>query len=416
MFFSVCTFATSCYGRHVILSEYERKDSPFIWIQYGEDYGNRQFLKTDIRKTDPDKKRKIKAELHRIEAQLLPIAGNVDLNQNGRDGWRWVAPYLTTRYANKQRTRQVYLAQWRSLRLFLEEVEMENPGMLTREMVFEYPAWRTSQVKQKSRRNPKVNTAIGELKLLGLIMDEAMRRHLARENPARNLDLHPELGELKPELTDAQIALILRELPKEGKHAHWMQKSFEMALNTGMRRDCETRLHRSQVRLESDDIVIEKPKGGRKREFAIPIYDSIRSLIDEFIDSGRPYFWTAPAGTLTGLTWSKFMDRIGLRALGITFHSTRVTFITRGMRAGIPESVMMKMVNHGDKDVSRIYQRWTSEDVRRYADRAAALYVSDARSRNHRKTPSRRSPAAKNARTAAPLRKQNQSRQRARRA
>lgn len=400
----------------MILSEYERKDSPFVYIQYGEDYGNRQFLKTDIRKTDPDKKRKIKAELHRIEAQLLPIAGNVDLAHNGRDGWRWVAPYLTTRYANKLRTRQVYLAQWRSLRLFLDENEVDGPSVLTREIVFEYPAWRTTQVKQKSRRSPRINTAIGELKLLGLIMDEAITRHLARENPARDLKIESEPGALKPELTDAQIALILRELRKEGKHADWMQKSFELALNTGMRRDCETRLHRSQIRLESDDIVIEKPKGGRKREFAIPIYDSIRLLIDEFIDSGRPYFWTAPAGTLTGLVWSKFMDRIGLRALGITFHSTRVTFITRGMRAGIPESVMMKMVNHGDKDVSRIYQRWTSEDVRRYADRAAALYVSDGQSRNLRKRLSHRSQEAIAARNGAPRRRQNQLRQPARRA
>jgi site-specific recombinase XerD len=372
----------------MILSEYERKDSPMIWIQYGQDYEDRRYLRTTIRKNDPDKKRKIRAELRRIEAQLLPIAEVSERNGAYRDGWRWVAGYLATRYANKQRTAQVYLAQWRSLRAFLDEKEIDSPAMLTREIVFEYPDWRCSQVKQKSRRNPKINTAIGELKLLGLVMDEAIRRKLANENPARSLGIVPELGELKPELTDAQIDLVFRELAKEGKNKGWMRKSFELALNTGLRFN-ETRLHRSQVRQMNADIVIEKPKGGRKREFAIPIYDSIRSVIDEFVESGREYFWTTPASTLTGLAWSNFMERIGLKALGITFHSTRITFITRGMRAGIPESVMMKMVNHADKDVSRIYQRWTSEDVKRYADRAASLYGSGGRSGNRHKRPSR---------------------------
>ena len=47
-----------------------------------------------------------------------------------------------------------------------------------------------------------------------------------------------------------------------------------------------------------------------------------------------------------------------------------IGIVTEAM--GRRKGQMMKMVNHASKEISRIYQRWTSDDVRRYADLAPA--------------------------------------------
>ena len=285
------------------------------------------------------------------------------------DGWRWVEPFISTRYAAKDRTREIYLIQWRRLRLFFAESDIPGPAELTRDLVFEYPDWRCSQVKQKSGRSPKLNTALGELKLLGLIMDEAVARNIVMDNPSKRLGIGRAEVDLRPEITAGMFDLIWGELTG---YPLWMRRSFWLAINTGLR-FATTRLHRNQVRVATGDILIEHPKGGRRREFAIPIYDSIRGMIEEFVKSKEQFIWDAPRGTLTGLEWSRFFKASAAYVPGLCFHSTRVTFITRGMRAGIPESVMMRMVNHAEKDISRVYQRWTSEDVRRYAARLPSL-------------------------------------------
>lgn len=349
--------------RRVILSAYERADSPFVRIQYDPGDGRKRYLKTIIRKDDPQKRQKIAREINRVEAQLLATG-----NKDGRGDWHWVLPYLKLRYHGKAPTLRCYRIHWRWLSEYLAHRELDCPAKLTREEVFGYAEWRCSQIKEKSGKNPKMNTALGELKLLGLVMQEAVSRHLAIENTARKLGIEREEVDLRPEILPTERAIIRKALRKQPE---WMAISFELALNTGLR-FASTRLARHQVRLASSDILIEKPKGGRKREFAIPIYPSVRPLIEKFLASGKQFVWTAPTGTMTGLEWSKFLHSLPINP-AIVFHSTRITFITEGMRAGVPESAMMKMVNHGSKEISRIYQRWTSDDVRRFAGRLPTL-------------------------------------------
>jgi hypothetical protein len=369
----VARFTTVCYGVGMILSEYTRRDSPFVWIQYGTCAADKRCIKTAIRKDDRERKRKVASELNRIERQLLPLVSD-DRPANG-DGWKWVDAFLATRYAARPGSFDAYRRQWHWLRLFLRENEIASPAMVTRELLFEYPAWR--KLARSVKREPRLATAILGLKLMGIVLDEALNRGLIANNPARKLNIHAEETALRPEITDEMFAVIWRELQTQ---PDWMRKSFFLAINTGLR-FATTRLHRSQIRKASDDMLIEKPKGGRKREFAIPIYDSIREMIDGFMRSRDEYIWTAPErgeGSLTGLAWSKFFRQSAAYVPALCFHSTRVTFITRGMRAGIPEPVMMKMVNHASKDVSRIYQRWTSADVRQFAGQIPSLVASGA--------------------------------------
>jgi site-specific recombinase XerD len=80
------------------------------------------------------------------------------------------------------RTPKLYMNYfWRWLE-FLQENEITHPALLRREHVIGYFAWR-------EKRGGNRNTAIHEIKFLGTLMDEAVARKYATENPARKLRL-----------------------------------------------------------------------------------------------------------------------------------------------------------------------------------------------------------------------------------
>ncbi len=359
----------------VVLNFYSRKDSPWLWVQWGGGgVGKRTCQRTALRKDDPDFERK-RALLRLDWQRRLLLAGPSDVAQTAEDaeggpgatrdghGWAWVVSYLATRYRAKERSRKIYQIQWRWLFEFFAGREIMSPAELQRVHCFDYISWRTSQVKQKSRKSPKLNTALGELKLLRLVMREAVTRGLAVENPAVKMDVERDEPEPKPDITDAEAAKIYAALEGEPQ---CMQRAFFLAFNTGLR-FATTRLHRSQVFWDQGRIMIEKPKGGRKREFAIEIYPAIEPLLRGWWESGEPWFWTPPKGeeTIMGLRWTRFFRGIGLPHL--CFHCTRVAFITRGAMAGVPESAMLQMVNHARSEIHRIYQRWRPGRFREFA-------------------------------------------------
>ncbi len=343
----------------MILSAIERPDSPFIRIQYKDALGKVRRVKTNVRKNDPEKELKVAMEINKVEAQLL----NATARTSG-GGWQWVPGWLKAKWGAKELTLWTYESQWKRLALFLREAELHEPGSVGRQHCYDYATWRTAapRLRNHSQRKRSINTAINELKLLGQIMDEAIVRGLATKNPARKLGIEGEEAGLKPDITDAELALIFAALKKRDV---WMQRSFFLALNTGLR-FATTMLDRRDVSLERNQIVIEKPKGGRKRAFAIPIYPEIADLIRKWMKSGDRYLWSLPPAELdfASLVWTKFFREIGLPHL--CFHCTRVTFITRGALGGVPESMMMKMVNHASTEVHRIYQRLAAGDALRY--------------------------------------------------
>jgi integrase len=342
----------------MILNAYERKASKWVHLQYTDEHGRRVCEKTAIRKDDPEKKRKIALALNRVQARLLTHApASFDDSQ----AWRWVAGYLKTRFASSPLTFQQYRVRWGWLEEFLEGAAIVTPAMLAREHCFEYAAWRTAQKKRSSGKSPGINTAITELKLLGLLMDEAVNRGLALSNPARKLQIGHEEPAMKAEMSDEEIGAIYHAL--EGEPV-WMRRAWHVALHTGLRFG-DTPIPTAQIRWGEKSILIEKPKGGRKREFSIPLYPAIEGMLRDLRDSGEKRLWSLPAEerVITGITWSKFFKRIGMGHL--CFHCTRVTFISRGARHGISEAMMMKLVNHGSKEIHRIYQRLLPADALR---------------------------------------------------
>jgi integrase len=83
---------------------------------------------------------------------------------------------------------------------------------------------------------------------------------------------------------------------------------------------------------------------------------------------------TGLAGKPIGIIWREFFGKIGMP--GIYFHCTRVTFVTWCHRQGIPENVIMKLVNHASTEIHRIYQRLNVVDVQAWRDRVADPYMA----------------------------------------
>jgi integrase len=350
----------------MILSSYERAGSPFIHIQYVAVPGaKKRFIKTRIRKDDPEKALKVAKELNKVEGRLLAAATTPAEASSPAESWSWVANYLRQRYASRPATADQYRVRWNWLAHFLVEHAVRSPGALERAHCFDYLDWRRAQVKEKSRRNPSLNTALSEIKLLGLVMDEAVARGLATENPARKLGVERDAPRERSAMTDEEIEKIYAELKSEPE---WMQKAFHIALHTGLRH-ATTRIRREHVRLDRREIDIPNPKGGRRKAFSIPLGKAIEPMIRAFMASRRAVLWEVPEGILTGLSWTKFFRKIGLPHLD--FHSTRRTFISRGALGGIPESVMMKLVNHASQEIHRIYQKFVAADLHAYEARIA---------------------------------------------
>ncbi|MEO5804421.1 MAG: tyrosine-type recombinase/integrase, partial [Verrucomicrobiota bacterium] len=115
-------------------------------------------------------------------------------------------------------------------------------------------------------------------------------------------------------------------------------------------------------------IFLQRPKGGTRRAFSIPYDDSLAPLLEKLKEErGATWAFDWPKN-LPSKDWFLFFGRLSAKH-GLprySFHCLRVTFITRGVKAGVPEAVMMKLVNHAGTTVHRAYQRLTFEDARPY--------------------------------------------------
>jgi integrase len=354
--------ATLGYGMAVCT--YTRKDSPYFWLQWGTSC-HRTNQSSGVRIDDPDADFKLAKTINKLEARLL-------LRHSGL-GWNWVVVFFSAVYRNSPNTLRIHLNAWNWLAAYLRERAIAAPDVLTRQHVFDYLNWRTARRKEKSGRLPCRNTALFEMRVLGRVMNEAVLREMAERNPAANLRLKRDAAEPKPEILAEQQDAIFAALRKRPL---WMQRSFRIALQTGLRRDETVIDLRRNIDWENARITIPDPKGGPTRAFTFPIVQMsilpyLRKIPDRFTwDRSEALSIGKPIGVI----WREFFDDLGMPE--ICFHCTRVTFITWCHRQGIPENIIMKLVNHASTEIHRIYQRLNVVDVQAWRDRVIDPYLA----------------------------------------
>lgn len=306
-------------------------------------------LRTDARQT---------ADVRVMKAELDAVQINQSVDKRmGASGWGFVEEYLPNCAANAN-TRKTYRNRWNWISLYLAHEKIRSPQEIEYIHAQKYVDWRTKW-KKRTGKSVGRNTAIYEVKFFAQIMEEATRRKLCAANPLVKLKLIKDDPDEKPEITDAEFHIILPALDKLPPEKLWMKTSFLIAMHTGCRLG-ETRVERMLWNFENNSMTFLVPKGGKKRNFSIPIPAAIHPLlldIDKKNLEPKLNFPFQPSRK-----WQHFFHMLGLEHL--CFHCLRVTFITRLARNRVPLTHAMRLVNHASTTIHRIYQRLGVDDIR----------------------------------------------------
>ena len=348
-------------------SLYKRPRSPFWWIKcrdtkaHSTTVGKVIYLSTGFRVgVGPDTRsaRQMAAELTLAESKFTTTSP--------LEPWvNWVPDYLNV-YCKSPATLERYTTIWKNLSLFLAEKEIITPRQLTRARCLEYFPWRLKPDKSTGKYRAVHNTAHLEIKILSLIMSEAVRRNFAPFNPVRDLGVKRQRGREKPEFTDEHLAFLTAAIQKEPEPLRsFLNNSFLIARYQGCRMK-ETHVDpRHDVDITEDGasgLIRFRIKGGR--EHTAPLHPRLIPLFLELRKLGATETYVLPPNP--SRKWFDFMKRIGMRKLlpGACFHSLRVTAVTRLARSKtIPESKAMRFIGHASTTVHRQYQRLRTEDL-----------------------------------------------------
>ena len=332
-----------------------RTASAFWYVKFLDaSTGERRFSTTKFRKDDPLHTRKARALVAQLAAREFEAAV-----QSPSEHWDTWVPAFLERHTKTPRTLDRYRLGWSWIRMYLAERRVPTPSQLTYQDALGFLQWRTGYKKRKGK-SVKLNTALNDIKVLRIVMRQAVRLRYASSNPVDRLGVAREDAPEKPELTDDDIRAIRAAL--KGK-PEWMSISFEIAIHTGCR-ESETQIELSNIDLARKTITFASPKGGKDRAFTVPLPPALEPL---FRGLKRRGFTRTLEGTppMLAKTWWQFFKH-EMNRPDLCFHCCRVTFVTRLARANVPQSAAMRLVNHSSTLVHRIYQRLGVDDVRSY--------------------------------------------------
>ncbi|MEQ2005248.1 MAG: hypothetical protein ABMA26_00510 [Limisphaerales bacterium] len=327
-----------------------KTDSPFLQLRTRGADGKWHQRSTVLRKDNRLDRRRAHAL-----AEEESIKERTGRNVSGTEKFSaWVLPFLRSRHSapHQARTLERYLGSWRVLSVFLERHGLHHPRQLRYANVLAYHAWRM-QPDDDRVRSASHNTSLGDVKLLGIVLDEAVRREFCERNPCHKTGLTKQPSPQKPEISGPDIALILDELQQEPE---WMFVSFQISIAHG------TRLRATSIDLRRDVnwdqwTVTFHEKG--QKVFTVPLQERLRPLFERLRAEGRERTCEIPEDA--SKHWRRFFDRIGRPQY--CFHCCRVTVISRLARAGVNQSQAMKFVGHSSADVHTLYQRLQTEDL-----------------------------------------------------
>jgi site-specific recombinase XerD len=319
-------------------SLYKRGNSAFWWIKYKDAAGNLRQESTGYRHAVPAQTKK--ARILQRDKHLLELKREKG-SEHGT--WSaWVDKFLADQYEKQPKTLRRYRTCWQYLHAFLQERNIVAPHQLTFDDCNDYMDWRKAGQPQHGFYKCGHNTARLDLKILHLICERAIKKGLIAA---------------KPELTDEDIALIRQKLI-ELKMPDWMSASFEIAIHQGVRLS-ETSFPLSRIDWQNNTIEFHAKCDQR---YSASIHPKLLPLLKQWKKEKR--VMTCELPKMASKEWWRFFKKIGLHQKGVCFHCTRVTVITRLIRAGFSESAVMNVVHHASTEVNRIYQRLGVPDSR----------------------------------------------------
>jgi integrase len=268
----------------------------------------------------------------------------------------WVPGYIATHWQGTGDSKRRYGVAWQAIKAFLNEHGIIYPRQVRYAHGGAYIRWRLAT--EVHGRKVGHNTALLEVKFLSQLINEAIRREFTESNPIARLGIARTAQKIKPELTDDDIAKIRAKLVDQPE---WMRTCFEIALYTGCRfSECSIPIE--NIDLTAGTIRLRDSKRGEndpRKHFTVPIHQGLAPTLERIAASGQK------------ITCSLSADKNGrintlFKSAGVeaSFHSLRVTFVTRCHRGGLSEVEAKRLVNHSSSLIHRIYSRLNVEDVR----------------------------------------------------
>lgn len=332
-------------------SIYSKKNSPLLYIRYQNEQGQWKGKPTGYKKGNLGDERQAKL----LARRQTEIEKTRKINR-GSLLEEWVLPWLVLKYGAVQNTLNAYRRSWNKLSTFFSLAEIRYANQIQRDFARHYLAWRTGEDEESDEVAGR-NTAIQEIKLAGMIIEEAIHLGYCTTNPLRKLGLKKDKSPGKVIWTDEQIIKVSAHIEKT--KTHWQQCTFYLGLYQASRlRQCQIPLKNIRLDLgphgviQYPDIIV---KGGEA--YAQPVDSRFRPILERLMATARKMGldtlcqvkWDA------SLTWRDTLDRLGFE--DISHHGLRATFITRAAENDVPEGKVMAFCHHSSAEVHRIYKK-----------------------------------------------------------
>jgi len=236
---------------------------------------------------------------------------------------------------------QAYIAALKVKSILNPKLGHIKATKLTTEQVKEYV-----RDRQKSVKPSTVNRELGMLHRayqLGYQHDPPLVSRVPKFPKLQEGE--PRKGFLKPEL----YRKLLVELPED------LRLLFVIAYHVGLRKGALLRIKWEQVDLKASCIWMEGKKANRKPEpVAVPIYGDMAKFI-ETQPRQSEFLFARGSQPIKDFreSWDLACARAGVP--GLLFHDLRRTAVRNLRRAGVAESVIMKITGHRTRGVFERY-------------------------------------------------------------
>jgi integrase len=322
------------------------KKTPYWVLRYRDlDTGKWRDKSTGLRWDNPTETRraqKIAEAATKQEAQVSSqVSGNFSL---------WVQDYINAHYSNPN-SKSRYSMAWDRILEFMKLRRIKHPREVRYEHANDFLEWR-------KQSGVKHNSARLELKFFSFLMQEALRREYAEKNPIALQTVPRQVPQAKKDLSleDLDIA---RDAFKTAPS--WMMNVFEICAHLGCRFN-EAEISKEDVDFDKGVIWITDSKrkvDDPRKRFSVPLPSTLSDHLKKVFEKSDK--------TVERLTRdrNRCFNKFLTKAFGekVTSHCFRVSFITRCHRAGISENKAMRLVNHSNQLVHRIYSKLTADDL-----------------------------------------------------
>lgn len=271
------------------------------------------------------------------------------------------SPKIKKKSINSYLSARDWFVKWSKKRKSLHEI--------TRKDAMEFQAYLTNDVLSNFGRPFDQSTIKTYLNRLRLVLDEAVKEGYIRANPFKGLDVAIEIKRKKREyVTLEEYALLDEELCRNPNVA----RAFKLGFLTGLRSvDIEKLMWKDLVKDENGwHVYTPQEKTGAL--IRIAINNEARELLGKRRMDEMPLVPYKYSGNSNSILY-EWLRVCGIKKPiaqpkgGITFHTSRASFITNHLNNGTPPVVVMQLAGHSDLKTTMDYYRDYNIDREKWA-------------------------------------------------